>query len=56
MNTDSRFAVLVSLTMYVFCFAAGVFVTYLWVKGPHECSAKVRYENVTVEYLTQCKL
>jgi hypothetical protein len=56
MNTDPRFAVATSLMMYLFCMAVGAFATYVWVHGPHECSAKVRYEHVTVEYVTQCRL
>jgi hypothetical protein len=56
MKTDPRFAVFVSLAMYMFCMAVGAFVTYLWVRGPHECSATVRHEHVTVEYVTQCRL
>lgn len=56
MKTDPRFAVCVSLAMYIFCAAVGAFATYLWVRGPHECSAVVRHEHVTVEYVTQCRL
>ena len=56
MKTDPRFAVLVSLAMYMFCMVVGAFVTYLWVRGPHECTTSVRHEHVTVEYVTQCRL
>jgi|GEM_PF-4981455 len=56
MNTDPGFAVGTSLAMYVFCIAVGAFATYIWVQGPHECSTSVRYEHVTVEYVTQCRL
>lgn len=56
MNSDPRFVVFVSLAMCILCIGVGVLATYFWVQGPHECSARVRYEHVTVEYVTQCRL
>lgn len=55
-STDGRFAVMASLALCVFCLLTGAFATYSWIRGAHECSASVRYEHVTVEYVTQCRL
>jgi hypothetical protein len=53
---DGMFAVIATLALCIFCLLAGSFATWAWVQGTNECSAKVRFESVTVEYVTECRL
>lgn len=53
---DGIFAVQTALLLCLICMIAGAFATWAWIHGTHECSASVRYEHVTVEYVTECRL